>query len=249
MRLSVLQILPLLLAAALVAVVPPAAAQTLAGPLASSSDDDAAAPPLSPATQALLAPARKAILQAKLKTASLPPAKDDREVLLRLGALDQAAWQALSKIDFAKIPLDEKAAAKAAIGDQIQPVDDADVAALLDIVPPEGWFAVSRYGQDGEDAAYRIVMHGDIDLWRRFAPVIGRFAAEREARGFHYALMSDRLAVHEGRPQSFGSQVACVDGVYKPYPIDDPEHVDERRLKLGLAPYAEYLKTFEGLKC
>ncbi len=231
--------------AAVALLIPQMGAAQAPAPGGSTAD----APTLSPATLAILAPARDAIVKAKVRAASLTPAANDRQALLRLRDIDQTAWLAVSHTDFSGIPLEEKAAARAYIGDQLEPLDEADVQALLGMLPPEGWFATSRYGEDGEDAAYLIIMHGDIDLWRRFAPVIGRFAAAGEARGSHYALMSDRLAVHEGQPQAYGSQVACVDGVYKPYPIEDPEHIDERRLKLGMPAYGDYLKTFEGLRC
>ena len=192
---------------------------------------------------------RDAIVRARVRLARLPPATQDHDILLRLRDLDEATWKAVGQVDFAAIPLDQKIQAKAAIGALVAPVDQENQGALLAMLPPEGWFAISRYGADGEDAAYRVVLHGDIDLWRRFAPVVGRFAAVGEANGGHYALLSDRLAVHEGRPQAYGSQVTCTDGVYQPYPIDDPEHLDERRLKLGLTPYAVFEKTFAGVRC
>ena len=204
---------------------------------------------LSPDVQALIAPVHDAIEAALAAQAKLPAPADDHEALRRLGDLDKTAWGALSHVDFANIPPDQKPQAKAQIGVWIQFVDQSNADGLIKILPPEGWFAISRYGADGEDAAYRIVLHADIDTWRRFMPVVARFAAIGEAKGEHYAFLSDRLAVHEGRPQNFGSQVNCVDGVYKPYPIVEPEALDERRLSLHMPPYATFLKTLEGRRC
>jgi hypothetical protein len=222
-------------------------AQTATPPPTSATDLQP--PSLSPRVMALITPVRDAILKARTDQARLPPAADDRETLRRLHDLDQAVWLSLSKVDFAKIPDDQKLAAKDLLGSWIQPVDIENQTTLFRILPPEGWFAISRYGADGEEAAYLVVLHSGIDDWRRFAPVVGRFAAVGEANGSHYALLVDRLAVHENRPQPFGSQLTCVAGVYKPYPIEDPEHLDERRLKLGMPSYAAYLKSVAGAAC
>jgi len=32
-------------------------------------------------------------------------------------------------------------------------------------------------------------------------------------------------------------------------PIDDPAHLDERRLRLGMPAYGVFLKTLEGRRC
>jgi len=225
----------------------PAHDQTAAPPAASASE--APAPALTPEVMALITPVRDAIVRVRAAQAALPAAADDHETLKRMHELDQAVWQALSNVDFAKIPADQNLAAKDLMGSWIQPVNEANHAALLKILPPEGWFAISRYGAAGEEAAYQIVLHSGLDDWRRFAPAVGRYAAIGEANGGHYALLYDRLAVHEGAPQRYGSQMTCVDGVYKPFPIEDPDHLDERRIKLGLTPYADYLKTFNGRTC
>jgi hypothetical protein len=47
--------------------------------------------------------------------------------------------------------------------------------------------------------------------------------------------------VNEGRPQYFGTQFSeNQNGAYGPRPIEDIEHVDERRRKLGLDTLSEY---------
>jgi hypothetical protein len=61
-----------------------------------------------------------------------------------------------------------------------------------------------------------------------------------DAKGESVALLTDRGAGHEGRKQAYGSQFTdeC-----EPEPIEDPEHVDERRKAMGLVPIAEYRKV------
>jgi hypothetical protein len=58
----------------------------------------------------------------------------------------------------------------------------------------------------------------------------------------HVAYLTDRVRVGEGRPQLFGTQVQEQDSKTVPYPIEDENHVDDRRQNVGLASLAEYLR-------
>ncbi len=86
-----------------------------------------------------------------------------------------------------------------------------------------------------------LVHHGGTDEEKRHLLALieplalaGRFDQQR------YALMYDRQAEIEGRPQRYGSQDACVDGMRTLYTIEDEEHVDERRAEMGMEPLADY---------
>lgn len=215
----------------------------LAAAIASTSPAPPAPAPLSPQTQALIAPIHEAIVKAQAELAALPPPKDDIERLVRMQKLDQAPRKVI-QVDFSKIPESEKAAARAAIWAEIKPIDDANLKALLAMLPPEGWFTISKYGKAGSTAAFFIVQHSDISQWSRFVPVLETFVARGEVRGGDYALMYDRLALHDGRPQRYGSQMTCKGGKYVPDRLEDPDHVDERRATLGMTPYKNYLALF-----
>lgn len=201
------------------------------------------AAPLSAQTQALIAPVRAAIVKARAELDALPPPKDDTEKLLRMQKLDQAPRNVI-QIDFSKTPPAEKAAAQAAIWAEIKPIDEANLNALLTMLPPEGWFTISKYGKAGSAAAFLIVQHSDVSQWSRFVPVLEKLAARGEVRGGDFALMYDRLALQEGRPQRYGSQMTCKAGKYVPDRLEDPDHVDERRTAIGMSPYKDYLALF-----
>jgi hypothetical protein len=202
----------------------------------------AATAPLSPQAQAAIQPVIDAIAAERAAQARLPPPEDDAEKLRRLGRLDQAPRRALKDVDFTKAPEAERKAARAAMGAAIDQVDDAAEAEVLRLVPAEGWFARSKYGEEAARAAFLIIQHSTIENWRRFLPVIERFVARGEADGNSYALLYDRLATSEGRPQRYGSQSRCVDGEMQPYPLEDSARVDEFRRQMRLDPvsFAEY---------
>lgn len=59
----------------------------------------------------------------------------------------------------------------------------------------------------------------------------------------HVAYLEDRLAVACGEPQRYETQLRPGADGLEPLPIEDPEHVDERRASVGLPPLADYLAT------
>ena len=58
----------------------------------------------------------------------------------------------------------------------------------------------------------------------------------------NYAYLYDRIMVKEHGKQYYGTQFRNI-SKGELYPIDDKEHVDVRRKKLGLSTLAEYLKS------
>ena len=54
--------------------------------------------------------------------------------------------------------------------------------------------------------------------------------------------------MNEGRPQRYGTQVGDVqDGEPVPWPIEEPNRVDERRAEIGLPPLSEYLARWRAM--
>jgi hypothetical protein len=57
------------------------------------------------------------------------------------------------------------------------------------------------------------------------------------------AMLEDRVRVHSGLPQRYGTQFDWgADGVLSPRPIEDPDGVEARRRAVGLPPLAETLR-------
>ena len=68
------------------------------------------------------------------------------------------------------------------------------------------------------------------------------FVDSGEVSAVNVAYLTDRVRMHEGKPQVYGTQFRRSNGDWEPYPIEDPDRVDERRAALGLATLAEYKK-------
>lgn len=202
---------------------------------------------LSPEARALIAPVAEAIAAEEARQAALPPAANDRERLERMGLLDQVGRRALNPIDLTLLPESERAAANSAMWAPLVATDERLMAELLTMVPPEGWFLKSAYGEQAASAAFLIVQHSDLENWRRFVPILEPLVAAGEVDGQSYGLMYDRLAQNEGRLQRYGTQVTCKAGkwVIDRENLEDPDNADARRREMGFRwTLAEYEQVF-----
>jgi len=95
-----------------------------------------------------------------MRQSALPPPKDDMERLVRMGELDQAVRSGImEKIILSSLPPEQRDAAYRAEWNEINRHDLANQSALKAMLPREGWFLKSRYGQNAGQAAFDIVYH------------------------------------------------------------------------------------------
>ncbi|MFC5343496.1 DUF6624 domain-containing protein [Brevundimonas staleyi] len=202
---------------------------------------------LSPEVQARIAPVQQAIDAELARQAVLPRPRNDAERLDRMGAMDQVGRRALTAIDLNDLPTEQQTAANAALWEPVSAVDRRLMSKLLKMVPSKGWFLQSVYGRQGAGAAFLIVQHSELEHWRRFVPVLEPLVATGEVEGQSYGLMYDRLAINEGRPQRYGTQMACIGGRWAiDYAnLEYPENADARRQAMGfMQTLAEYETNF-----
>ena len=203
--------------------------------------------PLSPEARALIAPVAEAIAAEEARQAALPAPASDRERLERMGVVDQVGRRAMTPIDLSVLPEAERQEAEAAMWTPLMALDERLMTELLTMVPPEGWFLKSVYGDRAASAAFLIVQHSGLEHWRRFVPVLEPLVAAGEVDGQSYGLMYDRLAENEDRPQRYGTQVTCKAGkwVIDRENLEDPANADARRREMGFRwTLAEYEQVF-----
>lgn len=212
-----------------------------------------ASPPALAEAFALGAPVHEAFVKAEAEQAKLPPAKDDSERLERIFDLDQVGRNVIIHIDFSTLPPDETMAGQKLAGADIISHDLADQKALKVMMPATGWFTHPPYSGKAVDAAFLIVQHAvnDPDLMRDVLKRMEPLVKTGQARGESYALLYDRVSLQfDHKPQRYGSQMLCRDGKWQPQPLEDPEHVDERRKAMGFTDTeAEYVQSFATWSC
>ncbi|NLG20774.1 MAG: hypothetical protein GX555_04980 [Actinomycetales bacterium] len=118
---------------------------------------------------------------------------------------------------------------------------------LKEIVAEHGWPTISLVGEDGEDAAWAIAQHSDLDpeFQEQALDLIRAAVEEGEASPGNLAYLTDRVAAGKGEPQTYGTQIGCTPAGPEPAPIRDEATVDERRAEVGLPPLANYLAELE----
>ena len=124
------------------------------------------------------------------------------------------------------------------------PIDDtARVARLREIVAEHGWPTYDLVGRDGADAAWLIAQHADLqpDFQAEALRLLADAVADGQGSPGNLAYLTDRVAVAERRPQTYGTQMRCTRrGPVPRTPIADRVGVDQRRLEAGLPTLADY---------
>ena len=128
-------------------------------------------------------------------------------------------------------------------------IDADNTAFMKKVIDKHGWPGKSLVGADGALAAFLLVQHAPDHAFQERCLVLIRKAVEQdEARAPDMALLTDRVLVHAGKPQRYGSQFHTVDGQSVPFPIEDEANVDARRKEVGLGPLAEYAKLMRAMQ-
>lgn len=123
-------------------------------------------------------------------------------------------------------------------------IDVANTKRLAQIIDRFGWPGL-RFAGAASQAAFLVLQHADLDLQRKYLPLLRDAVKRHDALGGHLALLEDRIRVAEGKPQLYGTQLGGEPLQFDP--IEDEANVDERRRAVGLEPLSEFAKQF-GVK-
>ncbi len=127
--------------------------------------------------------------------------------------------------------------------------DSSNTTWLKSYVARWGWPTVAQVGRDAANAAFFIVQHAvhDTAFMRAMLPAIRAGYARGDFDGGAVAMLTDRVEVKAGRPQTYGTQLSLHNGRWVLDPIADSARVDERRRNMGLPPLAEYLRLIDSV--
>lgn len=123
---------------------------------------------------------------------------------------------------------------------RMEAVHIKNAARLRELIAEHGWPAEDIADKDGAEAAWFIAQHavGEPEFQHQVLHLLNTCVAEGRTPAWHAAYLEDRIALHEGRPQRFGSQWMDDprDGRIRPWTLADPEHINELRSSVGLGP-------------
>jgi hypothetical protein len=131
--------------------------------------------------------------------------------------------------------------------EEIDATDSANLAHVEAILARYGWLGPEQVGAKASAALFFVIQHADLPSQRKYLPMIREAAKTGRAQPSALALLEDRVALREGRLQTYGSQIGFSEETNSHYvlPMADPDKVDERRAAVGLPPLADYVKQWK----
>lgn len=128
---------------------------------------------------------------------------------------------------------------KEALGEEVNKIDDYHLDRLKEIVNDYGWPGYTLIGFEGSHAFWLLVQHTpDLLFQNQCLELLEQAVLNKEASPIDLAYLKDRVYMYAGKKQIYGTQLN-EDLTF--YPIEDEEHVNERRLAIGLPTIEEYL--------
>jgi hypothetical protein len=129
-------------------------------------------------------------------------------------------------------------------GRRLMRLDSALAAEMEVILDRFGLPTRSLVGSAGSDAAMLIVQH-NWPLQERVL-ALAKAVPQGEISPETLGMLEDRVLVHQGKPQRFGTQfTAGSDGVFRFAPVSDPTGLDARRSAAGMPPLRQYVCLLE----
>lgn len=123
-------------------------------------------------------------------------------------------------------------------------IDSINLQAVTEILDTRGWVGRETVG-NAAAAQFVILQHAEPAVQKRYLPVLREAAAAGELAPASLALFEDRIAVNDGCPQRYGTQILQhSDGSYHVAPLENRDSLDTWRSRVGLAPMEIYVKRW-----
>jgi hypothetical protein len=129
--------------------------------------------------------------------------------------------------------------------------DEDNLKWLRRQIATHGWFDIRRFGKAADQAAWLMIQHadGDPNYQAYIVSLLASKVHSGDTNPQNYAFLNDHIAVRAGAPQTFATQMECVNGAWLAPNVIAPKDLDARRASVGLPPYAKQLARRKNLYC
>ncbi len=128
----------------------------------------------------------------------------------------------------------------------MQQADEVNLQEILDIFDTYGFPSKTIVGL-ANSVIWLVVQHSDLDTQKEFYPFLRKAAEQGELSKEDIALLEDRIALFEGKPQRYGSQIVeDSTGERVIYTLLNSDSVNIWRSAAGMPPLEEYAKQMNA---
>lgn len=154
---------------------------------------------------------------------------------------------AIKKQLYAIFERDQKTRTKGDSTNFVRYIDSTNLVQIETLVNKYGWLNKSFVGGRGNQAAFYVIQHSELETQVKYLPIIQASVYKGESNAYDLAMLQDRILMRQEKKQIYGSQVVInkTTGAPEFYPIEDEKNVNERRAKVGLGTIEEYAKHFD----
>ncbi len=120
---------------------------------------------------------------------------------------------------------------------EMEALHNSNAAELEEIINSIGYPTIDKVGEAASAAAWLVIQHAISQpaFMKKCLRLLAIAHTENKAYAKNLAYLSDRIAVFEGKRQSYGTQFDWDEnGVLSPQPFDDLDQVNQRRKSIGL---------------
>ena len=151
-------------------------------------------------------------------------------------------------IDVAERTVGRESPIISALGELKKIINDQNLNRIIEIIDAQGWPKKCVVEGSAATMVFLIIQHSDIEIQKKYLPLMKEAANNGEADWSLLALLIDRVNIREGKKQIYGSQITRnEDGSFSVKDLQDPEYVNQRRKEVGLEPIEEYVSRW-GIK-
>lgn len=131
---------------------------------------------------------------------------------------------------------------------ELQKLDRIHTNIMKKIIRKLGWPNNQLVGRRGSYTAWLLVQHADHDLsfQKKCLALLEKAAKNGLAEKKNIAYLTDRILIHEKRPQLYGTQFTRTDRKYIPFPITNKKNLANRRKEMGLESMRECSKKINA---
>ena len=113
------------------------------------------------------------------------------------------------------------------------------------IIDAYGWLGIDDIGEDANETLFLCIQHiNELTVQTKYLPLLREAVKQGNAKGWHYAFLTDRILMNQGKPQVYGTQTITSNNKVFIVPLENPDKVDELRKEIGLAPLNNYMQDF-----